>query len=808
MKISYNWLKQFIQIDWDAEKTGALLTDLGLEVEGIEKIESVKGSLEGIVVGEVLTCGKHPGADRLSLTTVNIGQEEPVQIVCGAPNVAAGQKVPVATVGTILYDKNGESFKIKKGKIRGEVSMGMICAEDELGLGDDHDGIMVLDADLKPGTPAAEVFQIEVDEVFEIGLTPNRSDAMSHFGTARDLRAGLIQQGETKAIITPSVSDFHVDDRSFKVDIDVVEEKLAPRYCGITISGVNVGPSPEWIQNKLKAIGLSPINNIVDITNYVMHELGQPLHAFDAHKIKGGKVIVKTLEEGTKFVTLDEEERTLSADDLMICDSDSNPLCIAGVFGGLHSGVSDITSTVFLESAYFDPVSVRKTAKRHSLNTDASFRFERGIDPNMTKYALKRAALLITEIAGGKFTSDVLDFYPNKIEDNEVFLSYENAYRLIGQDIPKETIKSILASLEIRLNSETEGGLGLIIPSYRSDVTREADVIEEILRVYGYNNIEFSDKLNTSMVFSEFDEVKIENLIGDQLVAQGFNETMANSLTKPSYVELSDAINADNNVTMLNPLSTDLEVMRQSMLFSGLESVIYNLNRKNNSIKLFEYGKTYHRFESGYQEEKHLSLFISGDRSNDHWKQNDNSLDFFYAKGVLSALFQRLGLDNLKMKPTKMDVFADGLALYRGKVKLADIGIVKSSILKHFGIKQDVFFADIDWTKVIDAVKHHNIKVSALPKFPAVKRDLSLLLDEKVQFNELYNVAFQTEKKFLKQVDLFDFYQGKNLQEGKKSYGLSFVLQDEEKTLNEKQISKIMSKLQAAFEKQLGASLR
>ncbi|MGB0776494.1 MAG: phenylalanine--tRNA ligase subunit beta [Flavobacteriaceae bacterium] len=808
MKISYNWLKQFIQIDWEAEKTGALLTDLGLEVEGIEKVESIKGSLAGVVVGEVLTCDKHPGADRLSLTTVDLGGDEPVQIVCGAPNVAAGQKVPVATVGTILYDKEGESFKIKKGKIRGEVSMGMICAEDELGLGKGHDGIMVLDANLKPGTPAAKVFNIETDEVFEIGLTPNRSDAMSHFGTARDLRAGLIQQGETKALITPSVSDFHVDDRSFKIDIEVEQEKLAPRYCGITISNVEVGNSPEWLQNRLKSIGLSPINNIVDITNYVMHELGQPLHAFDAHKIKGGKVKVKTLAEGTKFTTLDGVERVLSADDLMICDADSNPLCIAGVFGGLNSGVSDSTSTIFLESAYFDSVSVRKTAKRHALNTDASFRFERGIDPNLSKYALKRAALLIKELAGGKLTSDVLDFYPNRIEDMEVFLSYDNAYRLIGQNIPKETIKAILASLEIRLNSETEGGLGLIIPAYRTDVTREADVIEEILRVYGYNNIEFSDKLNTSMVFEEFDAVKIENIIANQLVAQGFNETMANSLTKASYIELSDDLKEEYNVKMLNPLSTDLEVMRQSMLFSGLESVIYNINRKNSSIRFFEFGKTYHHYGNEYEEDKHLSLFISGNRSKEHWNTANDELDFFYAKGVLTSLFDRLGLNNLKLKPTKSQVFSDGLALYRGKVKLADLGIVKKQILKVFGIKQAVFYADVDWSNVLDSVKNHSIKVQELPKFPAVKRDLSLLLDEQIQFGELYNIAFQTEKKLLQEVDLFDFYEGDKLPKGKKSYGLSFVLQDPEKTLTEKQISKIMTKLQSAYEKQLGASLR
>ncbi|MGB0837658.1 MAG: phenylalanine--tRNA ligase subunit beta [Flavobacteriaceae bacterium] len=809
MKISYNWLKQFIQIDWDSERTGALLTDLGLEVEGIDKIESIKGSLQGVVVGEVLTKEKHPGADRLSVTTVDLGQGEPVQIVCGAPNVAAGQKVPVATVGTVLYDKDGEGFKIKKGKIRGEVSLGMICAEDELGLGTDHDGIMVLDSELKPGTPVAEVFDIEVDEVFEIGLTPNRSDAMSHFGTARDLKAGLVQLGETKELITPSVSDFHVDDRSFKVDIEVNEEKLAPRYCGITISNVTIAASPEWMQNRLKSIGLAPINNIVDITNYVMHELGQPLHAFDAHKIKGGKVVVKRLAQGTKFTTLDGVERELNAEDLMICDGESNPLCIAGVFGGEKSGVTESTSTIFLESAYFDAVSVRKTAKRHALNTDASFRFERGIDPNLTKYALKRAALLIEKYAQGKFTSDILEFYPTKIEDNEVFLSYDNAYRLIGQKIPKETIKSILASLEIKLNSETEGGLGLIVPAYRTDVLREADVIEEILRVYGYNNIEYSNKLNTSITNSEFDEVKVENIVANQLTAQGFNETMANSLTKPAYADLTEDVNSENNVRMLNPLSADLEVMRQSLLFSGLESVIYNINRKNDNIKFFEFGKSYHHYNDKYEEKKHLTLFVSGNRTKESWNQKDISLDFFYIKGVITSLLERLGIDGqVKVKPTKSDCFADGLSLYKGKIKLVDLGIVSKRILKVFGIKQEVFYADIDWENLIMVTKNHKIVVQAMAKFPAVKRDLSLLLDEKTSFAEVYNLAFQTEKKFLKEVDLFDFYEGDKLPEGKKSYAVSFLLQDENKTLEDKQITKMMAKLQTAFEKQLGASLR
>ncbi|CAM1364947.1 Phenylalanine--tRNA ligase beta subunit [Tenacibaculum litoreum] len=808
MKISYNWLQQFLQTDWEAEKTGELLTDLGLEVEGIETVESIKGSLKGVVVGEVITCEKHANADKLKVTTVDLGNGTPVQIVCGAPNVAAGQKVPVATVGTMLYDDKGEGFKIKKGKIRGEESHGMICAEDELGLGQSHDGIMVLDESLVPGTPCSEVFNIETDHVFEIGLTPNRADAMSHYGVARDLRAGLIQQGTSIELISPSVSDFHVDERTHKIDIEVEDKDLAPRYCGITITDVEVKESPEWIQNRLKAIGLTPKNNIVDITNYVLHELGQPLHAFDASKIRGGKVVVKTLEEGTKFTTLDDVERELSSEDIMICDADDNPLCIGGVFGGAKSGVTEHTTSIFLESAYFNPVSVRKTAKRHGLNTDASFRFERGIDVNTTKYALKRAALLIEEYAGGKMSSDILDFYPVKLEDFEVFLSFENAYKLIGQEIPKETIKKILASLDIKINSVTEAGLGLVVPSYRVDVQREADIIEEILRVYGYNNVEFSHKLNTSISFDSDKNVKIENIVADQLTSLGFNETMANSLTKADYIELSDNLNADFNVEMLNPLSNDLKVMRQSLLFSGLESVAYNINRKNNSLKFYEFGKTYHKYESGYQEDKHLTLFVTGNKTQDSWKVATQTSDFFYVKGTVTALLSRLGIDKLKTIPTKSDVFSEGITLSLGKTKLVELGVVKRAILKEFSIKQEVLFADFNWQNILDLVGKKKIKVADLPKFPAVKRDLALLLDNKVEFKEIYNLAFQSERKLLKEVDLFDVYEGDKLPEGKKSYAVSFVLQDENKTLADKQIDKIMQKLQQTFEKNLDAVLR
>ncbi|MDG2357053.1 MAG: phenylalanine--tRNA ligase subunit beta [Polaribacter sp.] len=808
MKISYKWLQQFLQIDWEPVKTGELLTDLGLEVEGIETKESIKGSLKGVVVGEVLTCIQHPNADRLKVTTVDVGLSETVQIVCGAPNVAVGQKVPVATIGTSLYDDKGAAFKIKKGKIRGEESYGMICAEDELGLGNNHDGILVLDKVIPVGTAVAEVFNIETDFVFEIGLTPNRSDAMSHFGVARDLRAGLMQQNVNLELISPSVSDFHVDERTLRIDVEVDDREQAARYCGITITDIEVKDSPQWIQNRLKSIGITPKNNIVDITNYVLHELGQPLHAFDAQKVKGNKILVKTLQQGTKFTTLDDIERELSSEDIMICDADSNPLCIAGVLGGMKSGVTQNTTSIFLESAYFNPVSIRKTAKRHALNTDASFRFERGIDINKSKYALKRAALLIEEYAGGKMGSDISDFFPEKIEDFQVFLSYENAYGLIGQEIPKETIKNILASLEIKINSETEGGLGLTIPSYRTDVQREADIIEEILRVYGYNNIEFSHKLNTSISFDSNKEIKIENIIANQLTSIGFNETMANSLTKPEYVTFSDNINKEATVEMLNPLSNDLKVMRQSLLFSGLESVAYNINRKNSSLQFYEFGKTYHRYNEKYEENKHLTLFVTGNRTKESWSIDNKVLDFFFLKGIITSLLSRLGIEKVKSSPTKQDIFSEGVSFGLGKMKLVEFGVVKPTLLKEFGIKQEVLFADFNWDTILKLTGNQKINVSELQKFPSVKRDLALLLDSKTAFDEVYNLAFQTERKLLKEVDLFDVYEGDKLPDGKKSYAVSFLLQDETKTLADKQIDKIMQKLRQAFEKNLDAVLR
>ena len=809
MRISYNWLKQFIKTDWKSEETEILLTDLGLEVEGIDKYESLKGGLEGVVVGHVLTCIQHPNADKLKITTVDLGDgNEPVQIVCGAPNVAAGQKVPVATIGTKLYDKEGNSFEIKKGKIRGEESLGMICAEDELGIGQGHDGIMILDEALKPGTLAKDVFKIETDEVFEIGLTPNRADAMSHYGVARDLKAGMVLKGKNIELITPSVSSFKVDKRTVKIDIKVENDKITPRYCGVTISDVKVKPSPSWLQNRLKAIGLTPKNNIVDVTNYVLHELGQPLHAFDASKIKGNKVIVKTLPAGTKFTTLDDVERTLHEEDLMICHADG-PMCIAGVFGGKDSGVTENTQSIFLESAYFNPVSIRKTAKRHTLSTDASFRFERGVDPSITEYALKRAALLIQEVAGGEITSDIVDFYPKKIEDFQVFLNFDKTAKIIGEEIPKDTIKKILVSLDIKINTISDAGIGLSIPPYRVDVQREIDVIEEILRVYGYNNIKFSQKLNATISnSSRTEEFKVQNVIANQLCSLGFNEMMANSLTSPEYTKLSELIKCEFNVMMLNPLSSDLSAMRQSMLFSGLEAISYNINRRNSDLKFFEFGKTYHKLPSGYEENKHLTMFVTGNTTKETWNQATAKSDFFLFKGYVNTVLSRLGLDaKITTLPLEMDLLSEGVSLVIGKETIVEFGTVKKNILKHFDIKQEVFYADFDWNRIQKYVSN-KIKFTDIPKYPEVRRDLSLLLDESVTFENIYAIAKQTEKALLKEVNLFDVYQGKNLPEGKKSYAVSFTIQDNSKTLTDTQIEKIMSKLQGNFEKQLGASLR
>lgn len=809
MRISYNWLKQFIKIDWKSDETAALLTDLGLEVEVVEAFESVTGGLKGIIVGHVLTCEKHPDADKLKITTVDLGDgNAPVQIVCGANNVAAGQKVPVATIGTKLHDKDGNAFEIKKGNIRGQESHGMICAEDEIGLGNSHDGIMVLADDLNPGTPLSKVFDIEVDEVFEIGLTPNRADAMSHMGVARDLKAGLLQSNVTTEFITPSVSKFKVDKRTLKIDVSVEDAKLAPRYAGVTISGITIKPSPNWLQNRLKAIGLTPKNNIVDVTNYVLHELGQPLHAFDANKISGNKIIVKTVAAGTKFTTLDGIERTLHEDDLMICD-ESGPICMAGVFGGANSGVTETTVNIFLESAYFNSVAIRKTAKRHTLSTDASFRFERGIDPDITVYALKRAALLIQEVAGGEITSDLIDIYPKKIEDFNVFLSFEKVNNLIGETLKKETIKNILASLDIKISSISDTGLGLNIPPYRVDVQREVDVIEEILRVFGYNNIKIPNKINASVSnSSRTEEFKIQNIIANQLCSLGFNEMMANSLTTSNYIAYSEQSDANETVTMLNPLSNDLSVMRQSMLFSALEAVSYNINRRNSDLKLFEFGKTYHSIEGNYTERKHLTVSMSGNATSENWNIAQKPSDFFLFKGHITAILSKLNIDTkVKTIPVSHDVFAEGMGYAIGNEVIAEFGNIKKSVLKHFDIKQDVFFADVNWDAIQKYISN-KIKLVDIPKFPEVKRDLALLVNQSVTFEQLYQAAKQSEKVLLKNINLFDVYEGKNLPEGKKSYALSFVLQDTANTLTDVQIDAIMNKLQHTFETKFEAVLR
>jgi phenylalanyl-tRNA synthetase beta chain len=809
MKISYNWLKQFIHIDWDSQNTGELLTDLGLEVEGITPFETVKGGLKGIVVGHVLTCEKHPNADKLKLTTVDIGGEVPLQIVCGAPNVAKGQKVPVATIGTKLYTAEGEEWTIKKGKIRGEESHGMICAEDELGLGESHDGIMVLEESLEAGTLCAALFEVENDEVFEIGLTPNRSDAMSHFGVARDLKAGLLQRKITKELITPPISHFHVDSRSLRIDVDVVDNEMAPRYCGVTLSNLIIQPSPDWLKNRLRSIGIAPKNNLVDATNFVLHDLGQPLHAFDAAKIKGAKIIVKTMPKGTKFTTLDGLERELHEEDLMICDAEK-PMCIAGVFGGLNSGVTEHTTSIFLESAYFNPVSIRKSAKRHGLNTDASFRFERGIDIENVEYALKRAALLIRDIAGGDITSDIVDLYPNKKEDSEVFLAFEKINKLIGQEIPKDTIKSILVSLDIKVKNVTESGMGLSVPPYRVDVQRQVDVIEEILRVYGYNNVNFSEKLNASVAStSPFEDHKVQYAIGNLLAAKGCYEILTNSLTSPEYITLlEDESSAKKEITLVNPLSGDLSILRKNSIFSALEVAAYNINRKKQNLKLFEFGKTYHTYNGNRIEEKYLSILLSGANREPSWAVSSETTGFFQMKSIVETVLSKLGIKNSASQPDSSGLFTEGLALTKGPMTLVTFGVVKKAILKRFDIKQEILFANFNWDIILKVMNKKEVVFSEISKYPEVKRDFALLLDQSVTFKEVYDIAYKNERKLLRNISLFDVYEGDKLPEGKKSYAVSFTIQDDNKTLTDKQIEKIMSKLQRSYENELNAELR
>lgn len=813
MKISYNWLNEYLNLTTTPEQTSEILTDIGLEVEKTEIVESVPGSLKGLVIGEVLEAEKHPDADKLKKTKVNIGSEI-LNIVCGAPNVDKGQKVVVATVGTTLYTEKGESFKIKKSKIRGEESAGMICAEDEIGLGKSHEGIMVLDSNAKIGTPAADYFDLKNDVVFDIGLTPNRADAMSHFGVARDLMVALKHKEilpKEAQCCSPSVADWKTDNTDLNIEIEVKNMDACPRYAGVTLSGLKVAESPEWLQKRLKAIGLSPINNIVDATNYVLHELGQPLHAFDADKIKGNKVIVQNAKNKQKFTTLDETERELHTDDLMICN-ETEPMCVAGVFGGIDSGVSSSTTSIFLESAYFNPVSVRKTAKRQALNTDASFRFERGIDPETVIYALKRAGLLIKEIAGGTISSDIKEFYPNEIKNHQVEFNYDNCNRLIGTEISDETIDSILKNLGIQTISKTNRDLVLEVPAFRNDVLREADITEEILRIFGFNNIPVPEKLNTSITYREKNDSRaLINLVSDRLSDNGFAEIMSNSLTKSSYLTdfQSKKINPDYAVRMLNPLSSELDVMRQSLLFNGMEAIIYNINRKQSDLKLYEFGKTYFKFESGYEENQVLSLFVTGKDDTENWDNEDKPVDFFSIKKEVLNTLNRLGImKNFSTNATKNELLVEGLAVSINKKLVADFGKVSKKVLANFGVKQPVYYAEINWDNVLQLMMMNKTKYKELAKFPSSRRDLSLLIDKAVKFEQIEEIAANADRKILKEIGLFDIYEGKNLAEGKKSYAVSFLFQDENKTLVDKQIEKIMTKIQGELESKLGASLR
>ena len=815
MNISLNWLKDYLKTDLEIEKICEILTSIGLEVGGYEKFESIRGGLKGLVIGEVKTCEAHPDSDHLHITTVDLGDGRLTPIVCGAPNIAAGQKVVVATIGTVLYDGDKE-FVIKKSKIRGQESEGMICAEDEIGIGHDHSGIIVLPADARVGMPASEYYHITTDYTIEVDITPNRADGASHLGVARDLAAYLQQQQDIHYTL-PSVEAFQVDRNTAGISIEVQRPEACLRYAGVCIEGVKVQESPEWLQTKLKAIGLHPINNVVDVTNFILFESGQPLHSFDKDKIKGNQVIIRSFPTGTKFTTLDGVERELNENDLMVCNT-KEPMCIAGVFGGLESGITENTTNVFLESACFDPVFVRKTARRHGLNTDASFRFERGTDPNIVIYALKRAALLIKELGGGQITSEIIDIYPDPVDDFEVEVKYSNIDRLIGKAIGHDTIKKILCSLEIKIVRENAESLLLHIPPYRVDVRREADVIEDILRIYGFNNIEVPAKVNSTLSYSEKpDDFQLKNKIADLLAANGFNEIMNNSLTKASYFENSETYKPENTVMLFNPLSADLNAMRQSLLFGGLETIAYNINRKNSNLRLFEFGKayTFHRKEGDnhlkqYQEKDKLALFITGNKSLVSWNSKEQKTDFFNLKCYAEMVLNRLGfkVTNLNIDTCSEDIYREGLTYTQNGKHIVTIGMLAHKILKTTDIEQEVYYAEFSWDNILKAIKNHTITFTPMPKFPAVKRDLSLLLDKKVSFKEVRELAMRTEKNLLKSVNLFDVYEGGKLGADKKSYAVSFTLQDEEKTLTDKQIDKIMNKLIGSYRHMLGAEIR
>ena len=819
MNISYNWLKQYINIDVTPDELSKALTSIGLEVGGVEEVQTVKGGLEGLVIGEVLTCADHENSDHLHVTTVNVGAEEPLQIVCGAANVAAGQKVVVATVGTKLYSGE-ESFSIKRSKIRGVESFGMICAEDEIGIGTSHEGIIVLPADVVPGTLAKDYYGIKSDYLLEVDITPNRVDAASHYGVARDLAAYFALKNPAIKLTKPSVEAFAVQNTKLSIPVTVENTDACPRYSAVTISGVKVTESPEWLKNALLIIGLRPINNVVDATNYVLHELGQPLHAFDADKIKGGEVRVKTLAEGTPFTTLDGVERKLNPADLMICNAEA-PMCIGGVFGGQDSGVTETTQNVFLESAYFNPVSIRKTARRHGLNTDASFRFERGCDPTNTIYVLKRCALLIQEVAGGTISSEIIDVYPQEVKPFEVQVTVQKINTLIGKEIGRENIETILEALEMKIVERTDEGYLLHVPAYRVDVQRDVDVIEDILRIYGYNNVEIGEKLMSTLSYSSKpDSHKLQNLIAEQLTAQGFNEILNNSLTKGSYYTDLTSYPAANSVKIINALSSDLNVMRQTLLFGGLENINRNVNRKNADLKFYEFGNCYYFHAenkkegetlAAYSEDFHLGMWLTGNKHASSWTVADQKSSIYELKAYIENIFRRLGVNLRKLVIGEYadDLLSEALTIYspRGS-KLAVLGIVHPKIAKKMDVDQEVYFADLNWKALMTEISKHKVQYSEISKYPEVKRDLALLLDKSVTFAEIEKIAFDTERKLLKSVNLFDVYEGKNLEAGKKSYAVSFILQDETKTLTDNQIDAIMKKLLGNFEGKLGAKLR
>lgn len=809
MTIAYNWLKEYIDIPEDPEELGKLLTSTGLEVESVEPFETVKGGLAGLVIGEVLTCEKHPNADKLSLTTVNVGRAEPLKIVCGAPNVAKGQKVVVATPGTTIYPSKGEPFTIRTAKIRGEVSEGMICAEDEIGLGDSHAGIMVLDDKAVPGTQAAQYFNIKSDFAIEIGLTPNRADAASHIGVARDVRAAT-----GRLIKWPVVDKFKVENNDLDIRVEVENTEACPRYSGVTISGLKVADSPEWLQHRLRSIGLTPINNVVDVTNFICHELGQPLHAFDASAIKGGKVIVKTLPDGTKFTTLDKKVRTLTSADLMICNAGEGPgkeegMCIAGVFGGDHSGVTASTTAIFLESAHFSPNWVRKTSLHHQLKTDASFRFERGTDPDITVYALKRAALLITELAGGQISSEVVDIYPSKIQPRSILVKDKNVDRLIGKRLSRETIFPILKRLDINISETMDDSYAVSVPPYRVDVVQEADVIEEILRIYGFNNVELSDTAKSDFL-AEFPVKNIDKYkrsIGELLVANGFYEIWTNSLTNQAYQQRHNLSFEGESVEILNKLSEEQGILRQTMLFTGLEVCAYNINRKQKDLKLYEFGKIYDKVDGRYRERERLALYITGNVETENWQHKTQPTGYYDLAQHVHHILRKTGIGEVQQKAIRDQLFEFAAELKVGNEVLGKAGKVKSSLSKDFGIKQEIFFAELD-TSLLFKLANPKLVIQEVAKFPEVKRDLSLVLDAPVIFDEIRNLIMDTEKRLIKHIGVFDVYEGENIPKGKKAYALSFTLQDETKTLTDEEIEGTMQRLMTAFEQKLGAVIR